>query len=169
YLHALPSAPFMKMIDMLGEASIPTGLMLLGMQLESIVLESSAWRATLAGAVHGEFRIGDEHNGEVSEGVCETPYTAAIELKRDISGGLASAALKILGGFAASYGLIQLFHFNANMNQVIVVQSAMPTAVNAIVFATEFNCRPRLVAVGILASTLASVVSITLILRYVGF
>ena len=55
------------------------------------------------------------------------------------------------------------------MNQVIVVQSAMPTAVNAIVFATEFNCRPRLVAVGILASTLASVVSITLILRYVGF
>lgn len=168
YLHALPSAPFMKMIDMLGEASIPTGLMLLGMQLESIVLESAAWRATLAGAVHGDFMVGDEHNGETSEGVCETPYSAAIELKRDISGGLVSAALKILGGFAASYGLIQLFHFNANMNQIIVVQSAMPTAVNAIVFATEFNCRPRLVAVGILASTLASVASITLILRYVG-
>ena len=48
------------------------------------------------------------------------------------------------------------------MNQVLVVESSMPTAVNAIVFATEYNCRPRLVAVGILASTLASVASITL-------
>ncbi|HEY5133053.1 MAG TPA: AEC family transporter [Candidatus Krumholzibacteriaceae bacterium] len=168
YVHALPPAPFMKMVDMLGEASIPTGLMLLGMQLESIVLESSAWRATLAAGRSGEFWVGDEHNGAAAEGTCEGAYPAAIELKRDISGGLVAAALRILGGFAVSYGIVQFFHFNANMNQIIVVQSAMPTAVNAIVFATEFNCRPRLVAVGILASTLASVASITLILRYVG-
>jgi predicted permease len=168
HVHALPPAPFMKMVDMLGEASIPTGLMLLGMQLESIALESAAWRATLAAGRSKDFRVGDEHNGAAGAGTCGPGYPAAIELRRDLSGGLVSAGLRIVGGFVVSYGIMQLFHFNANMNQVLVMQSAMPTAVNAIVFATEYNCRPRLVAVGILASTLASVASITLILRYLG-
>ena len=166
---ALPPGPLMKMINMLGEAAIPVGLLLLGMQLERIILESSAWRATLAAGRTGDFTVGEEHNGVVSSGTCEPAEPGLHELRRDISGGLASAAIRILGGLVVSFGIIQLFHFGANMNQVLIVQSSMPTAVNAIVFATEFNCRPRLVAVGILASTLASIVSITLIIRYVGF
>jgi len=169
YLHALPSEPLMKMINLLGEAAIPVGLLLLGMQLERIILESAAWRATFAAGRSGDFGVGEEHNGVAPGGSCEPGYPGVLELKRDISGGLTSAAIRILGGLAVSYGIIQLFHFNANMNQVLIVQSSMPTAVNAIVFATEFNCRPRLVAVGILASTLASIASITLIIRYVGF
>ena len=169
YLHALPSEPLMKMINLLGEAAIPVGLLLLGMQLERIILESAAWRATFAAGRSGDFSVGEEHNGVAPGGSCEPGYPGVLELKRDISGGLTSAAIRILGGLAVSYGIIQLFHFNANMNQVLIVQSSMPTAVNAIVFATEFNCRPRLVAVGILASTLASIASITLIIRYVGF
>jgi predicted permease len=169
HLDALPSEPFMRMIDLLGEAAIPVGLLLLGMQLERIAFESAAWRATLAAGRSRDFSVGEERGGAAGAGTCETSYPAMLELKRDISGGLASAAIRIIGGLVVSYGIIQLFHFSANMNQVLVVQSAMPTAVNAIVFSTEYNCRPRLVAVGILASTLASVASITLILRYVGF
>jgi predicted permease len=169
HLHALPPAPLMKMIVMLGEAAIPVGLLLLGMQLERIVLESAAWKATLAAGRSRDFGVGEEHDGAAPAGACEPLYPAVLELRRDISGGLISAAIRILGGLVVAYGIIQLFHFNANMNQVLVVQSSMPTAVNAIVFSTEFNCRPRLVAVGILASTLASIASITLILRYVGF
>jgi predicted permease len=166
HLHALPPPPFMKMIDMLGAAAIPLGLILLGMQLESIWLESAAWRAGLAGR-RADFSIGENHEAAAG-GTCEGGPGGVIELRRDIGGGLASAAIRIVGGLAVAYGIIQLFHFNANMNQVLVVESSMPTAVNAIVFATEYNCRPRLVAVGILASTLASIASITLILRYLG-
>jgi predicted permease len=167
-IDALPPQPLMKMIDLLGEAAIPVGLLLLGMQLERIALESAAWRTTLAAGRAEDFAVGDERGGATHAGTCEPGYPAALELRRDISGGLASAAIRIVGGLVVSYGILQLFHFNANMNQVLVVQSSMPTAVNAIVFATEYNCRPRLVAVGILASTLASVASITLILRYLG-
>ena len=163
YLHAIPPAPFMKMIDMLGASAIPLGLILLGMQLESIWLESAAWRASLAG------RKVDFSIGENGEGAPREPGPGGVaELRRDINGGLVSAAIRIVGGLVVSYGIIQLFHFNANMNQVLVLESSMPTAVNAIVFATEYDCRPRLVAVAILASTLASVASITLILRYLG-
>ena len=175
YLDALPPKPLMKMIDMLGASAIPIGLILLGMQLERIWLESAAWRASLAGR-GADFSIGENHEGAAggsAEGVsagatCEPGPGGVVELRRDISGGIAAATIRIVGGLVVSYGLIQLFHFGANMNQVLVVESSMPTAVNAIVFATEYNCRPRLVAVGILASTLASVASITLILRYLG-
>jgi predicted permease len=167
-IDALPPPPLMKMINMLGEAAIPVGLLLLGMQLERIMLESAAWRSTLAAGRARDFSVGEERHAAPA-GSCEPGHPAVHELRRDISGGLFSAAIRILGGLVVSYGIIQLFHFNANMNQVLVVQSSMPTAVNAIVFSTEYNCRPRLVAVGILASTLASVASITLILRYVGF
>lgn len=168
HLHAVPPAPFMKMINMLGESAIPLGLVLLGMQLERIWLESAAWRASLAGRTV-DFSIGENHEGVPAEGTCEPGPAGVAELRRDISSGITSAAIRIVGGLVVSYGLIQLFHFSANINQVLVVESSMPTAVNAIVFATEFNCRPRIVAVGILASTLASVASVTLILRYVGF
>jgi len=163
---AVPPAPFMKMIDMLGASAIPLGLILLGMQLESIWLESAAWRASLAGRTP-EFSIGADRDG-AGGGTCDPGPGGLAELRRDISGGIASSAIRIVGGLVVSYGLIQLFSFGANMNQVLVVESSMPTAVNAIVFATEYNCRPRLVAVGILVSTLASVASVTLILRYLG-
>mgnify|MGYP001765944258 CR=1 FL=1 len=166
---ALPAPPLMKMINLLGEAAIPVGLLLLGMQLERIVLESAAWRATLAAGKGADFGVGEEPGADADAGACEPGSSGALELRRDLSGGIAAAAVRILGGLVVSYGIIQLFHFDANMNQVLVVQSSMPTAVNAIVFATEYNCRPRLVAVGILASTLASVASITLIVRYLGF
>jgi len=167
HFDAVPPAPFMKMIDMLGASAIPLGLILLGMQLESIWLESAAWRASLAGRTAG-FSIGEGREGAAAGGTCDPGPGGLDELRRDISGGIASSAIRIVGGLVVSYGLIQLFHFSANMNQVLVVESSMPTAVNAIVFATEYNCRPRLVAVGILVSTLASVASVTLILRYLG-
>lgn len=168
YLHGLPPGPFMKMIDMLGTSALPLGLLLLGMQLERIWLESSAWRASLAGRPI-DFTIGESHEGAPAAGACEGGHGGAEELRRDISGGLTGAAIRILGGLVVSFGLVQLFHFSANMNQVLIVESSMPTAVNAIVFSTEFNCRPRLVAVGILASTLASVASVSLTIHYLGY
>ncbi len=166
-LHAIPPEPFMKMIDMLGASAIPLGLILLGMQLERIWLESAAWRASLAGRIV-DFRIGERYEGEPVDGTFESEPGGIAELRRDISGGVIGAAIRILGGLVVSYGLIQVFDFTPNINQVLVVESSMPTAVNAIVFATEYNCRPRLVAVGILVSTLVSIASVSVILHYVG-
>ena len=141
HFKALPPEPLMKMINLLGQAAIPIGLILLGMQLERIISCSAA------GGAGGR----DEPSG-----------------RRDIAGGLLSAALRIVGGFAAALIIIRLFDFDPVLRNVIIVESSMPTAVNVVIYATEFNCRPRLVAMGILCSTLASILSITLILNYLG-
>jgi len=52
----------------------------------------------LAAGAHGRFHGGEEHNGVVSSGTCEPAEPGLHELRRDISGGLASAAIRILGG-----------------------------------------------------------------------
>ncbi|UCF05349.1 MAG: AEC family transporter [bacterium] len=143
-LDALPPEPFMKMIGLLGQAAIPVGLILLGLQLERIVrrpVERPA--AEQPGGLGG---------------------TAGI--RRDIAGALISAVLRILGGFTVALMLIRLFDFEPVLRNVIIVESAMPTAVNVVVYATEFGCRPKLVALGILFATVASILSITLILNY---
>ena len=156
---ALPSEPFMKMINLLGQSAIPLGLILLGMQLERIALEWSIWRGAASAALDLE--------GESAAAACEGGDTAAT-VGRDARDGIGAAALKIVGGFVVSFALVHLFDFGANMNQVIILQSSMPTAVNMVVYATEWNCRPRIVAVAILASTLASAASIPVILRLIG-
>lgn len=138
HFRMLPPEPFMKMIDLMGKSAIPLGLLLLGMQLERIVSESSA--AHLAGG----------------------------EARRDLLGGTASGVLRIAGGFILGLLVVQLFDFDPVLKKVIIVESAMPTAVNAVVYATEFGCRPKLVTIGILTSTLISVVSISVILNWLG-
>lgn len=133
---ALPPEPLMRMITMLGQAAIPLGLLLLGMQLERIIYDRGG--------------------------------SAQQTARRDLAGGLIAAALRILGGFAVAVLIVPFFDFEPMLEKVLIVECAMPTAVAAVVYATEFNCRPRLVAVGIMASTLVSILSVTLILRYVG-
>ncbi len=160
HFNALPPEPFMKMITMLGQAAIPLGLILLGMQLERIVLEWSIWRNGAAAALDLE--------EEGARAAACAPGDTAATVGRDVKDGAAAAALRIAGGFAVSYGLVHLFDFGPNMNQVLILQSSMPTAVNMVVYATEWNCRPRIVAVAILASTLASMASIPIILRVIG-
>lgn len=164
YFRAMPPAPLMKMITMLGQAAIPLGLLLLGMQLERIVLEWSMWRS-------GSAAPAEDLEGEVAGGPVRAscaPEDASVSVGRDVKDGVMAAALRILGGFAVAFGLVHLFDFGPNMNQVLILQSAMPTAVNMVVYATEFNCRPRIVAVGILVSTLASAASIPIILYFLA-
>lgn len=164
HFDALPPAPLMKMITMLGQAAIPLGLLLLGMQLERIALEWSMWRSG-APAAPAEDLEGEVAGGPVAASC--PPADPSATVGRDVKDGIMAAALRIVGGFAVSFGLVHLFDFGANMNQVLILQTAMPTAVNMVVYATEFNCRPRIVAVGILVSTLASVASIPIILYFI--
>ena len=140
HFDALPPEPFMKMINLLGQSAIPLGLLLLGMQLEGVVRDLMSRKA-----------VGD---------ACPAPGMSYVR------GGLIAAALRIVGGFMVALVVIRLFDFEPTLKKVILVESSMPTAVNAVVYATEFRCGPKLVAVGILAATLGSMVTITLILEY---
>ena len=144
----LPSEPFMKMIDLLGQAAISVGLLLLGMQLDRVIAGlRAAARVT---------RVSRD-----AEAVTEPPLTGI-----DIAGGMIAAALRICGGFGAALIILSFFDFDPMLRNVLIVESSMPTAVHAVVYATEFNCRPRLVTIGVLTATLLSIVSITLILNY---
>jgi predicted permease len=137
-LNLLPPEPFMKMIDLLGRSAIPLGLLLLGMQLERII------------------------SGDDGETECDPALP--MSQKRLVSLGITSGVIKIFGALGIALVILRFFDVDPVLRNVMLVQSAMPTAVNAVVYATEFDCRPKIVTVGILASTLISVGSITMIL-----
>lgn len=175
--HALPGEPYMKMLNLLAQAAIPLGLLLLGMQLERIVLEWLHGRAaealllgTLANIDSKPAEAEDTERSSAIEGtsaLCQMEETAST-LWRDLRDGIAAAAFRIIGGFVVSFALVQVFDFGASMNQVLVLQSSMPTAVNMVVYATEWDCKPRIVSAAILASTLASAVSLPFVLKVLG-
>ena len=141
HFDALPPEPFMKMINLLGQSAIPIGLLLLGMQLEGVVTDLIA-------------------RGKAAAEVCKPSGISYVK------GGLIAAALRIVGGFGLALVIVRFFDFEPTLEKVIIVESDMPTAVNVVVYATEFKCGPKLVAVAILAATLGSMLSITLILEY---
>ena len=141
HFDALPPESFMKMINLLGQSAIPIGLLLLGMQLEGVVKDLVARGKAAAEAYEP---VGMSY----------------------VKGGLIAAALRILGGFGLALVIVRFFDFEPTLEKVIIVESAMPTAVNVVVYATEFKCGPKLVAVAILAATLGSMLSVTLILEY---
>jgi predicted permease len=144
-LNLLPSEPFMEMIDLLGRSAIPLGLLLLGMQLERII-------------------TGDNGDDEAVE--CADEEEEKRGSRRIVALGISSGMIKIFGGLGIALVVLRFFDLDPVLRNVMLVQSAMPTAVNAVVYATEFDCRPRLVAIGIFSSTLISVGSITLILSF---
>jgi len=148
----LPPEPFMKMIDLLGRSAIPLGLLLLGMQLQRITSGEAA-----AAEAEEDEETAEKHVGE--EG-------AAPDSSRSLVLGISAALVKILGGLAAGLVILRFFDLPPVLRGVMLIEASMPTAVNAVVYATEFDCRPRLVAIGILSSTSISVVSVTLILSY---
>jgi len=139
-VNLLPPEPFMEMIDLLGRSAIPLGLLLLGMQLERII-------------------TGDDKETEYAE-------PAPVSPRRLVGLGITSGVIKIFGGLGIALVLLRFFDVDPVLRNVMLVQSAMPTAVNAVVYATEFDCRPRIVTIGILSSTIISVGSITMILSF---
>ncbi len=60
--------------------------------------------------------------------------------------------------------LCQMLGIGGLERQVMILQAAMPTAVVATVLSTEFNAAPRLVAAAVLVSTLASMVTLSVVL-----
>lgn len=158
----LPPAPFMEMINMLGRSAVPLGLLLLGMQLERII---SDWK--IKGIANGAGRDSDEAPGAAVE-----PSSCGAAFGRPgksyILEGTTAGMLKIVGGFVFAMIILRFIEFEPVLRKVIILESAMPTAVNAVVYATEFECRPKLVTIAIMTATLASVASVALLLAWLG-
>jgi malate permease and related proteins len=75
-----------------------------------------------------------------------------------------AVATRLLLGPLAGWALVTALGIEGVAREVMIVGSAMPTAVFTILTATQFNARPRLVSDAVVASTVASVVTITVVL-----
>ena len=54
------------------------------------------------------------------------------------------------------------------LRDVMLMQTAMPVAVSAVAFASEFDARPDLVGAGVITTTLASLVTVSILLQWLG-
>jgi len=80
--------------------------------------------------------------------------------------GLVSAAVitRLLVGALVGWALTIALGIDGVARDVMIVGAAMPTAVFTILTATQFNARPRFVSDVVVASTLASIVTVTAVL-----
>jgi len=114
----------LRPLDLLAQATVPTLLILLGVQLVGV-------------------RVG----------------------KRLPLIGTATA-LRLVAAPALAFGLTLLFGFQGLMRDVAVLDSSMPTAVNALVLASYYDRDPRLVSSVVLTTTVLSALSLTLLLAW---
>ncbi len=114
----------MRPLDLLAQATVPTLLILLGVQLVGV-------------------RVGKR-----------LPLIGA------------ATALRLAAAPALAFGLTVLFGFEGLMRDVAVLDSSMPTAVNALVLASYYDRDPRLVSSIVLTTTVLSALSLTLLLAW---
>jgi predicted permease len=85
------------------------------------------------------------------------------------SGELAvAAALRLVGSPLLALGLAALLGLEGVARQVFILVSAMPAAVNAFLFASEFGCDPAFVAGVVFTTTLASFVTVSAVLLWLA-
>jgi hypothetical protein len=58
-------------------------------------------------------------------------------------------------------------HFTTMMREIVVIETALPSAILAVVFAKQYNCRPDLVAISIMTTLVLSVVSVSSLFTFV--
>ena len=78
------------------------------------------------------------------------------------------AGIKLILPPLLAFGLVTLFRIDGLVRDVLIVQSAMPTAVNGLLLARQFNVRPDLVASVLMLSTLGSIVTIAVLLGFLA-
>jgi len=118
--------PVMRPLTLLGDAAIPTGLVVLGIQLTKVRL-AGAWK-----------------------NLCAIGVTRLI----------ISPAIGLLLAFALG--------ITGDMRLTLVIEAGMPTAINAGLLAIEFDTKPEFVAGAILVTTVASAVTLSALLMWLG-
>ena len=77
---------------------------------------------------------------------------------------LVATVLRLWVGLAVSYGLLELIGFDGITKNVLLVQSATPTAVIVIVLSAEFKSNPAIATGAVVVSTIASIPTLTILL-----
>jgi len=78
-----------------------------------------------------------------------------------------SLVVRLVIGPLVGAALALALGMNGVVRDVVIVGSAMPTAVFTILTATQYNARPRLVSDAVVASTIASIITVTAVLAIV--
>ncbi|SDN30300.1 hypothetical protein SAMN05518871_104210 [Psychrobacillus sp. OK028] len=114
-------------VGLVADASIPTVMLVLGMQLAVISRKKVAYR-----------------------------YVAVVSVIRIIVSPLLAV------------GILYFLPVNDTVKQVAIILAAMPTAANTTMLALQFNTEPDLVSFTTLVTTLVSIISIPLVLFFLG-
>lgn len=127
----LVSAPIptavMEAISLVADASIPTVMLVLGMQLAAISRKRVAYR-----------------------------YVSAVSIIRMIASPL------------IAFGILYFMPVNDLLKAVIIVQASMPAAANTTMLALQFGTEPDLVSFTTFFTTLISIISIPIVLFFLG-
>jgi predicted permease len=91
---------------------------------------------------------------------------ASIDPRRDIASALLSAAMRIGLGMAVGIVAAHLMGLDGAARGVVILQSSMPPAVASFMLSRKYGCRPDLVATTVFVGTLASIVTIPLVLEF---
>lgn len=91
---------------------------------------------------------------------------AGVRLRDDIGRVSVAAATKLLSGPLLGLVFAGLLGLSGITRQAAIVEASVPTAVLAMVLATEYDTAPRFTASVVMVSTLASLVTMTLVLIY---
>ncbi|MBF0248715.1 MAG: AEC family transporter [Alphaproteobacteria bacterium] len=81
--------------------------------------------------------------------------------------GVVLAALRLSLGFAVGWGVAEALGFEGVARGVVILQSSMPVAVIDHLYAQRYGTEPRAVAGAVLASTLASLVTLPILIWFV--
>lgn len=77
--------------------------------------------------------------------------------------------LRLLGGPTLACVLVPLFHFEGETARIMIVSASFPTAVNTALIAHEMRGDSQFAAAAVFYSTLASMISVTLLVALVHF
>jgi predicted permease len=86
----------------------------------------------------------------------------------DVAGISVAVVIRLVAAVPISYGLAYALGLDPLPTKLAVVLGSMPTAVNVIVLALEFDLRPKLVSSIVIVSTVLSFVTLTVLLVVLG-
>jgi predicted permease len=91
-------------------------------------------------------------------------HLAKTGLRFDIRGMFIPTFLRLIGGPLLAYGLAVLFKFDQFTTSVLVLSSAMPTAINIALISIESDTSPRYASQIVVSTTVLSILTIPLII-----
>ncbi|UOQ48500.1 AEC family transporter [Gracilibacillus caseinilyticus] len=89
---------------------------------------------------------------------------ARFKFKKGLYSVYASMSIRLIGGPVVAFLIILLFRLDGVIAQALLIASAMPTSVNSAVIAEEYKSHPDLAAQTVLFSTIASMVTVTIVI-----